>query len=672
MDKGGEEFMKRKLFLVIFLISSFFFSVLFQERSQEDINYLEIESVLEKITNKRVYEFSIFNTSKDTLSELHNQLLEYAVDNKIVVKTGYNQYLDNGYEIISNYLYDPTNMYFNFIKSQYEYNGKNVDFSQVKSHSYISTDILSNADGYYVLFDHNYLERNKVVYEERCMANFIEDYHAVNDNINYYIYINNENDIVNLKKIIQGYLDETQYASFDSLSEHHIEKESLNNNIIIFIFLGTSFIIYMFYMFYNQYREMTIVNLLGYNQMEIFKNYYLKETMLCVLVLVTSFIFYFSIFVSRINSYTISFFFDLLKFTAIFISIFIVSIFMFILFIYKTRKYTYLSHGKTFNSIVFSQLINKAIFMILFVIFIISSTIPNYPYYQLLSSYYHQREIINSVYDIKNIKDDKRYSKILCHNGAIACDFLDILLNKDTKGYIPYIIVNQEFLHLYDIHIDVKKPTLLIPKKYNNIDIATYNQDLDVDISYISESYTFYDPSLVIEFPIKNPIILVVNDEYQFSSQDFYLPNHKSIHEYKLLLSSIMDESDIEIQENSKYIKNFLTEQIYPKVLDNILFMSIYCFMYYFLLELLMSMYIKDKEKEISIKMIHGYSYMQIFKEIYVFDFLTLIIPLLISIKLEMINELFIYFFIFILIDCLYIFLKTYRLKSKIKLLEEV
>ena len=107
--------MKRKLFLVIFLISSFFFSVLFQERSQEDIHYLEIESVLEKITNKRVYEFSIFNTSKDTLSELHNQLLEYAVDNKIVVKTGYNQYLDNGYEIISNYLYDPTNMYFNFI-----------------------------------------------------------------------------------------------------------------------------------------------------------------------------------------------------------------------------------------------------------------------------------------------------------------------------------------------------------------------------------------------------------------------------------------------------------------------------------------------------------------------------------------------------------------------------
>ena len=94
--------------------------------------------------------------------------------------------------------------------------------------------------------------------------------------------------------------------------------------------------------------------------------------------------------------------------------------------------------------------------------------------------------------------------------------------------------------------------------------------------------------------------------------------------------------------------------------------------MYYFLLELLMSMYIKDKEKEISIKMIHGYSYMQIFKEIYAFDFLTLIIPLLISIKLEMINELFIYIFIFILIDCLYIFLKTYRLKSKIKLLEEV
>lgn len=108
--------MRKQLFLVIFLISSFFFSILFQERSQEDIDCLEIESILAEITNKQVYEFSIFNTPKDTVSKLHNKLLEYAVENKILVKTGYNQYLDNGYEIISNYLYDPTNMYFDFIK----------------------------------------------------------------------------------------------------------------------------------------------------------------------------------------------------------------------------------------------------------------------------------------------------------------------------------------------------------------------------------------------------------------------------------------------------------------------------------------------------------------------------------------------------------------------------
>ncbi len=664
--------MRKQLFLVIFLISSFFFSVLFQERSQEDIDCLEIESMLAEITNKQVYEFSIFNTSKDTVSKLHNKLLEYAVENKILVKTGYNQYLDNGYEIISNYLYDPTNMYFDFIKKQYEYHGQNIDFSKIKSHQYISTDIFSNADGYYVLFDQNYLKRNKIIYEERCMANFIDNYHAVNDNINYYIYINSESDVDNLKKIIQSYLNETQYASFDNLTENHIENSLQSNSIIILLFLGTSFIIYMFYMFYNQYREMTIVNLLGYKQIEILKNYYFKPIILCFLVLFISLTFYFSIFVSRINSYTVSFFIDLLFFILVFISIFIISIFIFIIFIYKTKKYTYLSSGKTFDFIVFIQLINKTVFMSLFVIFIISSTIPNYPYYQLMSSYYHQKDIIDNVYDIKNIKDDKRYSKILCNNGAIACDFLDILMNKETKNYIPYIIVNEEFLHLYHIYLDIQKPTLIIPNQYNDIDPLTYNQNLDVETFYTNNNYTFYDPSLIVEFPIKNPIILVVKDEYQFSGQDFYLSKDKSIDEYKSLLSSIMDKNDIEIQENSKYIKSLLSEQVYPKVLDNILFISIYCLMYYFLLELLMSMYIKDKEKEISLKIIHGYSYIQIFKDIYFFNFLTMIIPFAISIKLEMMNELFGYFLAFLFVDGLHVFLKTYRLKSKVKLLKEV
>ena len=59
--------MRKQLFLVIFLISSFFFSILFQERSQEDIDCLEIESILAEITNKQVYEFSIFNTDRKSV-----------------------------------------------------------------------------------------------------------------------------------------------------------------------------------------------------------------------------------------------------------------------------------------------------------------------------------------------------------------------------------------------------------------------------------------------------------------------------------------------------------------------------------------------------------------------------------------------------------------------------
>lgn len=659
----------KRLLVLIFIISSLFFSILFQTRSNEDIEGLNIEDIYTQLTDQQLYEFSIFDVGKDSASKFHDELLDYACKQNIIVKTGYNEYLDNGKIIISNYIYDPQNLYFKFIKNHYEYRGNKIDFSHINNQQYISTDLNSSAQGYFILFDSHYLERKKEVYEIKPMKNFVEDYHAVNDNINYYVYIHNEKNIKDIEDLLEKNLASSQYMSFHDATHSH-DKNMMNNNYLIFIFFSLSFVIYVIYMFYQKYKEMCIVNLLGYRVLDIFKNYFFKELLISLVALILFLIIYFMIFVSRINDFTISFFIDILSFILIIIALMSTLSMIFVFYIYIKRVHLYKRNN--LQNLIYVQLTGKIIYIIVLLMFIIKNIIPNYPYYQIMYTYYQQKDIIDSVYTISNIKDDKRYSQILCENGAIACDFSDILMNQDTEYYIPYIIVNEEYLALYDIELNEHRPTLLVPQKYKQINLNNYDQGLSVKTIYTDETHTFYDPSLVVNSAINDPIILVVNTEYQYLAMDLYLSNNKSIIYYKNLLTSIMDKEDIEIKENSQSIKSIIRESVIPKIWDNSLFLILYIFTYIYLLQFLISIYMKDKEKELSLKIIHGYHYIQLYREIYILDVLTFITPALLTLKFININDILVYLALLLFIDFMFIFYKTKRFQYKIELLKEM
>lgn len=666
--------MNKKIGLIILLISSLFFSIFFQERASKDIQALKIETVLEKLTDKQRYEFSIFKSDKANIQLFHNAFIELAKQNKITVKTGYDRYLDDGNKRISNYIYDPDNLYFQFIKDQFEYNGQTIDFSNEKSSQYISTDLEAKAQGYIKLFDKQYLRNNKLIYELKGIGDFVQQFQAIDNNINYYIYTNDNDDIEKIKQLLQSQFTEGQYETSENLISSHNEESnlSLNNNYIILCFFSFLFIICMLYMFYSKYREMMIVNLLGYRQTSIFKNYFLKEVILCLALLMSSLSIYFIVFVSRINEYTMSFLLNLINFFNVFVFAFIVFIILFIAYIYKTKKYRDLSRGRSLHRLIYIQLISKIIFMVIFTLFIISNIIPNYPYYEAVITYYKQKDIIDNIYDIKNIKNDKRTSQILSQNSAIGCDFTDILLNSHKEGYIPYIIVNQEYLSLYNIDIGSSQSTLIVPNQYKNIDLSSYKHNSNVQIDYTEKQYTFYDPSLSIATPIKCPIVLVANEEYNYPPYSIYLKNDKSIAYYKSLLSSVMSEDQIEIQQNKTYIEMVLREKVYPNILDNSLFTIIYFLTYCLILELLLSTYIKNKEKELSLKKIHGYAYIYLYKDIFLSNIFTFVIPLIISFKFNMFQDMFIYFMFILFVDIFYIAYRTYYLKINIELLKEV
>lgn len=662
--------MNKKLCFIILLISSLFFSILFQNRSKEDIEALNVENVLTDISSKQRYEFSIFNANKETIQVFHDQLLNMVIRNKITIKTGYNQYLSNGDKIIRNYIYDSDNSYFMYLKDQFEYQGEDIDFGNINNQEYITTDNDSQASGLITLFNKNYLRTNHLIYEQRCIGNFIKDYNSVNNNINYYVFVNNDNEKSEIAELIKSHFDDRQYDINESFSEHN--ELISHNNYLVLIFFSISFLICLLYDLFKKYREISIVNIMGYKQIDIFKNYFLNESFMALTILIGSMLLYYIIFVSRVNEHTLQFIKDILLFILISIGIFVIVVIFFLFYLYKTRSYINIIQKKSFHSLVLTQLISKVIFMIIFTFFIIYSVIPTYPYYQMIYGYYKQKDIINNVYDIKNIQNVEGYSKILCQNGAIACDFTDIIRNGDNQGYIPYIIVNKEFLSLYNIKLDSNEATLIIPEKYKNIDIHQYQYQFDTNIEYTKENYSFYDPSLSIFTSIKNPIILVVNDNYPYMYHSLYLRKDKSIDDYKNLLTDIIDKEQIDIQDNGIFIQWVLRENAYPIVFDNILFLGLYIFTYFLLLELLVNIYIKNNDKETSLKIIHGYKYIHLYKELYLLNLMTFIIPLMIVFKFGVLKELLIYFVILFIIDNIYIFYKTYRLKYKIELLKEV
>lgn len=145
--------MNKKLYFIILLISSLFFSILFQNRSKEDIEALNVENVLTNISHKQRYEFSVFNANRETIDVFHKQLLDLAIRDKMTIKTGYDQYLDNGDKVIRNYIYDPDNLYFTFLKDQFEYQGQNIDYGNMISQGYVTTRKDSNASGMIELFN---------------------------------------------------------------------------------------------------------------------------------------------------------------------------------------------------------------------------------------------------------------------------------------------------------------------------------------------------------------------------------------------------------------------------------------------------------------------------------------------------------------------------------------
>lgn len=160
--------MIKRLYCVIILVSILFFSILFQQRSQEDIEFLDTDQALYQITNEKKYEIHISFSDKENMMKFHDELMQYIVHQDVVIKAGYNDYMNNGYKVVHDFVYDAHNRYFSALKEKFEYHGKNIDFSNIDSNEYISSEKERYPSGYFKLFDQSYLQRKKLSYRIGC------------------------------------------------------------------------------------------------------------------------------------------------------------------------------------------------------------------------------------------------------------------------------------------------------------------------------------------------------------------------------------------------------------------------------------------------------------------------------------------------------------------------
>ena len=78
-----------------------------------------------------------------------------------------------------------------------------------------------------------------------------------------------------IEELIKIHFDDSQYDISEQLSEHN--ELISHNSYVVLVFFSISFLICLLYDLFKKYREIAIVNLMGYKQINIFYNYFKRK-----------------------------------------------------------------------------------------------------------------------------------------------------------------------------------------------------------------------------------------------------------------------------------------------------------------------------------------------------------------------------------------------------------
>lgn len=249
-----------------------------------------------------------------------------------------------------------------------------------------------------------------------------------------------------------------------------------------------------------------------------------------------------------------------------------------------------------------------------------------------------------------SIKEIKEYFK---SKGAIYQDFFqdevseEMDTHDDTMNMKPYLIVNKEYLKMYNLQnengnlIDLETlqdNTLLVPEKYKNEDFTSYCDTINCPIVMIENGNTYInrDPVTALDnnFNKKDAIILVkdLTDSSSKWAYPFMLlkeePQQISVVLSELKEKGLLDAVDIE-NTSSRY------DLVFQQIKDNCIYLISLLIVYTiviltFLYQTIFMYFISNKE-EFALRYLFGNNFVERHGKMVIINATAYIIPLLIG-----------------------------------------
>lgn len=603
--------------------------------------------VLRKNLNKDVYNLSI-DLEKKTVNQLYDSLIEYADKNDMSYLINYVVSDEEG-EINYNekIIYSKND---NILNGYHIDKKEDIDFSDIYSKKYYSTEKDEQSAGYIRILDNDLFIQSEDVFRFRNFA-YIKDI-IENDfsNIFMQVYADNKTQLNELIDYLHHINDDfviefVQMEGSGIVSDNNIIRQ---NSQKIIGFIALCIIAIMVSLIVKNNRKYVIEKMLGKSSFVIvLKEFGYLFLSIFIVFGLSSFLFFY-LFCKEINDLSIVLFQQVIVSTIYCLCIIVIIFVLTVVFISYICSVKYIHSKSQLNNMIFIQMCIKVIVILLMIVPFLDTLNNAFPYLNNYIATQHMKEDANQYYYLKSIPSDDM--KIYRHfiNTEHYIDF-SLFYNNSTmnemtvasaieNGYYdnlyryPFISANKKViseLSLKDENgkaIDVNSLTYksaLIPIEYKNKDLSLYQLDLK-DIIYIENYDKIYNYKFENPFYLKNPMIMVMTEDstnIQIMSLRFKGENAKEVQKSIYQVSN-SEQSDLRLR-SSQYKMNFYLTMLDRSMIEVGLILGVYFFISLIIIVQTFYIYVDGDAKYLSISYMMGHHRLKRYSTLLIYNFLS-------------------------------------------------
>ncbi|GEM_PF-875381 len=235
-------------------------------------------------------------------------------------------------------------------------------------------------------------------------------------------------------------------------------------------------------------------------------------------------------------------------------------------------------------------------------------------------------------------------------------NLVDISNRIFTKSYVPFIIVNKNYLKDYEITLEdgtilnldsISKNTMLVPECRKHVKLGKYSGYTDgekTEVMKVKDGMSYYNPDSTSQYPsrlIENPVILVINDynvNLSPNQSNNYFPDLE-------LMKEKLDEAGVKGRYSCANIAKFMENDVKYNtriLIKGIVTVVLYTFIMLVFLYQSVYLYMEETKRLISVQYVLGHGKLSRYSEIIVMNlaphaFLFMISVIFLSIPINLI-----------------------------------